>query len=105
MDDRMIAKAARVLCDRVADQCNVDRDDNWKTYGEMYRQDATAMLEAIGASNLLESLVESIEDSQAVVDQHVLNYGETWRPARLSALRACVAKARAAIAKATGSTT
>ena len=46
-----VSAMARVLCDRSADGCNVDRDDNWAVYGQEYIEDVQAMLAAaLGAS-------------------------------------------------------
>ena len=42
----MVSTAARVLNDRQADACNVDRDDQWKIYGQDFIEDAEAMLRA-----------------------------------------------------------
>lgn len=50
---------------------------------------------------LLEALKECIEDSEQAVCEYIEKYGETYRPQRLQAMRDTVAKARAAIAKAT----
>jgi hypothetical protein len=44
--EAMISAAAKSLSDRGADECNINRDDNWMIYGEQYRQDAMAALEA-----------------------------------------------------------
>ena len=52
----MEIKAARILCERIADACGVDRDDNWNIYSEDFKADAKAMLDTCGASNLLEAL-------------------------------------------------
>jgi hypothetical protein len=52
----MVRKAARSLCDRVADTCNVNRDDNWATYSTDYIEDAEYALEACGANALLSAL-------------------------------------------------
>lgn len=54
---------------------------------------------------LLEALQECVEDSQEAVNAYVATYGEQWKPHRLAALRATVAKARAAIARAKGGKT
>lgn len=43
-----LSKAARVLCHRVADECNVDKEDYWKCYGDGFIEDARAMFAAIG---------------------------------------------------------
>ena len=39
-------RMARALSDRYADQCGVDRDDNWKIYGQDFIEDVRAMLAA-----------------------------------------------------------
>lgn len=44
--DEGIAKAARALSDSVADECGIDREDNWKTYGDNFLADARIMLNA-----------------------------------------------------------
>ena len=38
-------RMARALSDRYADQCGVDKDDNWKLYGQDCIDDVRAMLE------------------------------------------------------------
>lgn len=43
---RDVSEMARVLSDRQADACNVDRDDQWKIYGQDFIEDVTAMLAA-----------------------------------------------------------
>ena len=51
MDGAMILRAARVLADRSAKECNVDPDDNWNVYSETYIADAEQALKAaIGES-------------------------------------------------------
>lgn len=47
LTDASVVAAARVLCKRVAVACNIDVDDNWKTYGDMYLEDAR---QALGAA-------------------------------------------------------
>lgn len=42
----MVSKAARVLNDRQAEACGVDKDDQWKVYGHDFIEDARAMLNA-----------------------------------------------------------
>jgi hypothetical protein len=44
--DDMRYRAARSLADRSADVCNVDREDNWKVYGDQFLADADAALRA-----------------------------------------------------------
>lgn len=43
---RDVSAMARVLSDRQADACNVDRHDQWKIYGQDFIADVTAMLAA-----------------------------------------------------------
>jgi hypothetical protein len=52
----MVVAAARALCKRGAEQCNVDFEDSWKVYGEDYLNDAQAALDAAGAPDLLDAL-------------------------------------------------
>ena len=39
-----VSAMARILADRNADACNVNREDNWAIYGQDYIDDVTAML-------------------------------------------------------------
>lgn len=41
---------ARTLSDRSAEACNVNAEDNWKIYSELFIEDVRAMLKAIGAT-------------------------------------------------------
>ena len=41
-----VSAMARVLSDRSADACNIDRDDNWAMYGQEYIENVQAMLAA-----------------------------------------------------------
>ena len=43
--------------------CNVDFEDSWKQYGEDYLRDAQAMLDAIGAPDLLAALQAVVANS------------------------------------------
>ena len=81
----MVVRAARVLCKRNSDVCGVDNDDNWKTYGEAWLADAQAALYAAGAHEVLEALKALLAFSPGTQN-------------------AFTKQARAAIAKATGST-
>jgi hypothetical protein len=49
----MITKVARLLSDRAAAECNVNKEDNWGTYSPVYRADAEAVLQLIGAEEML----------------------------------------------------
>jgi hypothetical protein len=53
----MVVAAARTLCKRSSEACNVNNDDNWKVYGQDFIEDAQAALDACGASELLEALL------------------------------------------------
>ena len=44
-----VSAMARVLSDRSADACNIDRTDNWAMYGQEYIEDVQAMLSAATA--------------------------------------------------------
>ena len=46
LTDAMVSAAARVLNNRQAEACGVDKDDQWKVYGEDFIEDARAMLTA-----------------------------------------------------------
>ena len=89
----MVVAAARVLCKRGAEQCNVDFDDSWKVYGDMYLEDAKAVLEAVGAPELLSELINMTARFKAAIVQ-----GGTDEEFAEHA----VAKARALISKALG---
>ena len=40
-----VSAMAKVLSDRAADACNIDRTDNWALYGQEYIDDVQAILE------------------------------------------------------------
>ena len=46
LTDEQVTAAARVLNDRQAQACGVDKDDQWKFYSDDFKADARAMLEA-----------------------------------------------------------
>jgi hypothetical protein len=46
LTDEMVVAGARVLNERQADACGVDRDDQWAIYSDDFKADARAMLEA-----------------------------------------------------------
>lgn len=79
----MVVAAARELCKRASEACNVDFEDNWKIYGGDFIADAEAALKAAGALELLEALRDMVSDHADLSDK-------------------TLAFARAAIAKATG---
>jgi DNA-binding GntR family transcriptional regulator len=92
----MEIKAARALCERAADACGIDRNDNWNVYAEDFKADAKAMLDACGAPDLLEAL-------KAARNWH---NGDKWRDDSTAEQWAAWGAHRdvmdAAIAKATG---
>lgn len=45
-----ITSAARALCRQASIECNVDEADNWKTYSEMFIEDARVAIEAADAA-------------------------------------------------------
>jgi len=49
-----VSAMARVLADRNADACNVNREDNWAIYGQDYIDDVRAMLTAAPAPSTTE---------------------------------------------------
>lgn len=57
---------------------------------------------AVQRDELLAALKDCLEDSEQAVWEYIDKYGETYRPQRLHEMRDVVAKARAAITKATG---
>ena len=44
--EAQVAHAARALADRHALACNVNKDDNWRVYGEEFTADARFVLDA-----------------------------------------------------------
>lgn len=46
LTDEMVTVAARVLNDRYANECGVDRSDMWKVHGKDWLADSRAVLEA-----------------------------------------------------------
>jgi len=51
-NDKLLMKVARVLSDRAANECGVDKDDSWKEYGFIYIGDAYAVLATVRAHDL-----------------------------------------------------
>ena len=63
---RDVSAMARVLSDRQADSCNVDRDDQWKIYGQDFIDDVTAMLAAPAAPAADAGIVDMYRHLQKV---------------------------------------
>ena len=108
----MVVAAARALCRRDSDLCNVDFDDNWKFYGDGFLMDAQVALESAAAPELLEAcqtFSEWLRREEAGFPAETrfdTPDGEAkWREWYFENLRICdlaQALALAAIAKATG---
>lgn len=68
----MVVAAAKALCRRGAEQCGVDFEDTWKVYGDDYLAEVSEMLDACGATELLEACRNARDliatDRQAFVD-------------------------------------
>lgn len=63
-----VSSMARILADRNADACNVNREDNWAIYGRDYIDDVTAMLAASPAAPAADAgLVEALEASNMLL--------------------------------------
>lgn len=52
----MVVAAARAICRRDSELCNVDFEDNWKFYGDGFLADAQAVLDAVAAQELLTAM-------------------------------------------------
>ena len=85
----IVVAAARALCRRDSDICNVDFDDNWKLYGDSFLMDAQVALESAAAPELLEALILARQEFAGL--PHSLGYDFTHLP-----------KIDALIARATG---
>lgn len=107
----MVVAAARVLCKRGADECNVDFEDSWKVHGNSYLEDARLALEAAAAPELLEALHHArahiLIDRTALSDTHMNPVTNTVDDEDgiegLAQYDAVLAVIDAVIAKATGS--
>lgn len=86
----MVVAASRVLNQRTADESGVDAEDQWKYYSESFKEDAQAMLDAIGAPELLEALESAIAPL------------ELYKAYGWSDRNNVIGKAKASIAKAKG---
>jgi hypothetical protein len=64
----MVVSAARAMNKRMADQCNVDADDQWKLYGDDMLSDAKAILDAAGATDLLAAAVKTVDENGHLAD-------------------------------------
>lgn len=48
--DEQITAAARALCKDASEECNVNFDDNWKTYGELFRDQVLIVMAAVNGA-------------------------------------------------------
>jgi len=65
-----VSAMARILADRSADACNVNREDNWAIHGQDYIDDVTAMLAAAPAAQAANAgLLASAENCSFVMRQ------------------------------------
>lgn len=87
----MVVAAARELCKRASEDCNLDFEDNWKIYGGDFLADAEAALKAAGAPELLEALQEIADDYADRFDMD--------SPSTNPGIKAVVAQARSVIGK------
>jgi hypothetical protein len=86
----MVVAAARALCKRDAEICNIDYEAEWKEHGGEYVKDAQTALDAAGALELLAAL----QHAESVYRLNVVKDGEP---------SSTLANMQAAIAKALGS--
>jgi hypothetical protein len=49
-------KAARILCRQHAEGCGVDADDLWKFHSEDFKEEAKALLDQCGVTEMLSAL-------------------------------------------------
>lgn len=99
----MVVAAARALCRRNSDLCNVDFDDNWKLYGGDFLMDAQVALESAAAPELLEALhrlLHHADHSEGCGDSD--SYNNAGVPTCGCGLDSATEFAHEAIAKATG---
>ncbi len=64
----MEIKAGRVLCDASAEACGQKPDEHWQEMGQSWTEDAKTMLDACGATGLLQA-VRSIAAITTCADQ------------------------------------
>lgn len=88
----MVIAAAREMVRIHAEACNVNKDDLWAIESSSFLDEAQSVIDASGASAVVEAL-EWMLDA----------FGDRNNPPKVMLAMAAVHKARAAIAKATGS--
>ena len=77
----MVVAAARALCRRDSDLCNVDFDDNWKLYGDGFLADAQVALESIAAPELLEFIQHAAYQLESGIQEYTGSPEEPPQPA------------------------
>lgn len=86
-----VSSMARILADRNADACNVNREDNWAIYGRDYIDDVVAMLAAPAAPAADAGLVEARKaNNELVNDLHVMTNKRRQLVDALTYLRECL---------------
>lgn len=67
-----IVRVAKILCRRAAKECNIDYEDNWKTYGEMYLGDAREVVAALSQEG------DSTAPASEPTDDEIISIYEEW---------------------------
>lgn len=103
----MVVAAARALCRRNSELCNVDFEDNWKLFGDGFLMDAQLALESAAAPELLDAWTMGVELNAPdfldwIADRLERVHGENPLYDYMHHLRNIAKAGRAAIAKATG---
>lgn len=91
-----VSAMARILADRSADTCNVNREDNWAIYGRDYIDDVVAMLAAQAAPAADAGMVEALALCVKSLDQLLPYLGKV--PADIGLLNDALMAARPALA-------
>lgn len=81
-----VSAMAKVLSDRSAEACNIDRTDNWAMYGQEYIEDVRAMLAAAPAQPAVQGNGDQQEELH--VWRATTRFGETCHFGEASTARA-----------------
>ncbi len=73
-----VVAAARVLCKRGAEICNVDEADSWEAYGADYLEDAALALAAAAPETAAERDRLRALNAELVEALHVARNGLAW---------------------------
>ncbi len=71
-----VSAMAKVLSDRAADACNINRDDNWAMYGQEYIDDVQAMLAAAPSAP---ATVQGVNQQLLETLEAIVNVGGSFR--------------------------